>query len=474
MSSSVSGTSSICAVIATHNRRELLRRLLSSLGAQTYRDFDVVVVDNASTDGTAEMVRSDFPSTHLIALDSNTGASGGNNTGLRYALGKGYRYCWLLDNDCVAAPDALEALVHVMDHRPEIAMAASKVLVLDGSGRKTATVHEVGGSINWVRGSLISCGNGLPDDDSPVGSFSPAEYVAMTSLLLRKPLLEQHGLLREEFFVFGEDVDLSLRYRRLGYQVAAVPASRVWHLQGAHKSTTPLREYYAARNYLFLFWQYAPWPFKIACVYHQLARVLNLMLIFAADGQHSLARAIRAAVLAFYRGRLVPFDDTTRDAEARSEDIRVTEPPESILVISRAGMSELADVLGRVRSAFPQSEIDVLFLHYFNEELDLSPYRVRTMLVRPPGKHRQLALVWRLMAWRYDATVATGPSLTLLYESAARHILEWRGDRWGVRRASLVRKIAERVVAAAASRIGAAVLILALPLRAVLVRLANR
>lgn len=91
MSSSVSGTSSICAVIATHNRRELLRRLLSSLEEQTYRDFDVVVVDNASADGTAEMVRSDFPSTHLIVLDSNTGASGGNNTGLRYALGMANR-----------------------------------------------------------------------------------------------------------------------------------------------------------------------------------------------------------------------------------------------------------------------------------------------------------------------------------------------------------------------------------------------
>ncbi len=457
----------VCAIIATFNRRELLRRLLNSLAVQTFRDFDVVVVDNASTDGTAEMVRRDFPAVHLIVLDRNTGASGGNNVGLRYAITQGYRFGWLLDNDAVTEPTTLAKLIEVAEHYPRAAMIASKILVLDGNGALTQRIHEVGGAIDWWHGALISCGNGQLDDLTCANTFINAEYVAMTSLLLRSDVLRQHGLLRDEFFVFGEDVELSLRYRRRGYPVGVASASRVWHLQGAHKSTTPLREYYTARNYLFLFWEAAPGLFKIPSLFHHLRRSLNLMFTFWLDGQREFARAIWNAITSFYRGQLIPYQPAlTHIRTWETQAIELPRMVERVLIVSRGGMDQLLATLARVRATLPQSTCDVLLLHYFDEQIDFASEAVRHVWKRPSNWRDRLRLIRTLNTQRYDVAIPTDPALTLLYESTARYILEWQTEEWQIRQAHWARKLSERVLASLTSYLIAIVLMLALPLRA--------
>jgi len=456
----------VCAIIATFNRRELLRRLLDSLTAQTFRDFDVVVVDNASTDGTAEMIRHDFPAVHLIALDRNTGASGGNNVGLRYALTTGYRYGWLLDNDAVTEPTTLAKLIEVAEQHPHVAMIASKILVLDGNGALTQRIHEVGGAIDWWRGALISCGNGQRDDPTCANTFINAEYVAMTSLLLRCDVLRRHGLLRDEFFVFGEDVELSLRYRRLGYPVGVATASRVWHLQGAHKSTSPLREYYAARNYLFLFWEAAPGLFKIPSLFQHLRRSLNLMFTFWLDGQPELAMAIWNAIASFYRQQWLPYQPTLASTQTGRTRLSDLPSAKQVLIVARSGIPQLTETLVRARTTFPHSALDILLLHDFGEQVDFAFQGVRRVWRRPSGWRARLQLVWQLTRQHYDVAIPTDPALTLLYESTARYVLEWQTEEWRIRQITWVRKLSERILASLASYLIAMGVMLAFPLRA--------
>ncbi len=412
------------------------------------------------------MVRRDFPAVHLIALDRNTGASGGNNVGLRYAITQGYRFGWLLDNDAVTEPTTLAKLIEVAEHYPRAAMIASKILVLDGNGALTQCIHEVGGAIDWWHGALISCGNGQLDDLTCANTFINAEYVAMTSLLLRSDMLRQHGLLRDEFFVFGEDVDLSLRYRRRGYPVGVASASRVWHLQGAHKSTTPLREYYTARNYSFLFWEAAPGLCKIPSLFHHLRRSLNLMFTFWLDGQLEFALAIWNAIASFYRRQWLPYQPTWTRAQPKRTRLSDLSFAKQILIVARSGIPQLTETLSRARAAFPQSTLDVLLLHDFGEQVDWTAQRVRRVWRRPSDWRAQLYRVWQLARQHYDLAIPTDPALTLLYESTARYILEWQTEEWQIRQVHWARKLSERVLASLTSYLIAIVLMLALPLRA--------
>src|SRR4051794_20749394 len=101
----------VCAVVVTHNRRALLAERLRAIGAQTRRPDHLLVVDNASTDGTAELVHERFADAELLALARSAGGAGGFNAGMRAARDRGFEWLWLLDDDPVATPEALERLL---------------------------------------------------------------------------------------------------------------------------------------------------------------------------------------------------------------------------------------------------------------------------------------------------------------------------------------------------------------------------
>src|SRR4051812_7826339 len=102
---------SICAVVVTHDRRDVLRECLGALARQTLAPDAVHVVDNASTDGTAPMLAEEFPAVTVRRLETNEGGAGGFHEGIRDALERGFDWLWLMDDDTVPAPDALERLL---------------------------------------------------------------------------------------------------------------------------------------------------------------------------------------------------------------------------------------------------------------------------------------------------------------------------------------------------------------------------
>lgn len=234
-------------VILNWNTRDLLRDCLRSVfqtrGALTYR---VCVVDNASTDGSAAMVRAEFPDVLLIENPVNNGYAAGNNLGLR-ALGFGPgagagapRYALLLNPDTVVPPDALADLVAYLDAHPEAGVAGPKLVLptgeLDLACRRSFPTPEVsfwrmtGLSKLFPRSRLFGRYNLTyldPDVETEV------DAVVGACMLVRGAAIARAGLLDEHFFMYGEDLDWALEIRRAGWTARYNPRVTVLHVKRA-------------------------------------------------------------------------------------------------------------------------------------------------------------------------------------------------------------------------------------------------
>lgn len=208
--------SAVCAVVVTYNRRDLLRECLTALRAQSRPVDQLVVVDNASEDGTVAMVRAEFGDVELIALDSNTGGAGGFHAGLEHGLRGPGAWFWILDDDTVPEPDALAALLAArerLDHEP--ALLSSRVLWTDGS------LHPMNAPWpRWTRPEVA-----LEAIEHGLLEVRAATYV---SILVSRGALERRGLPHPDFFIWGDDVEFTARLLReeTGYYV---PESVVLH-----------------------------------------------------------------------------------------------------------------------------------------------------------------------------------------------------------------------------------------------------
>ncbi|MHB8992743.1 MAG: glycosyltransferase family 2 protein [Chloroflexota bacterium] len=226
------GTGLVLTVIVVNwNTRELLRRCLLSLQlAPDAAGAQLVVVDNASSDGSAEMVRSQFPRVELIPSGANLGFAGGNNLALSRALG---RYVLFLNPDTEVNPGAIGSMVHYLDDRPEVALVGTTLLNPDGSLQPSC--HRYYGFWHTVRyNRLVDRLAGAGELSSVNRESRPGDVDWMTGacLLVRKSVLDQVGWFDPGFFVYGEEIDLQYRIKKAGWRVSYLPSCGVVHHGG--------------------------------------------------------------------------------------------------------------------------------------------------------------------------------------------------------------------------------------------------
>ncbi|NLS76233.1 MAG: glycosyltransferase [Chloroflexi bacterium] len=242
----------VTVVIVNWNGEGYLERCLSSLRQQTYADFEVLLVDNGSSDGSAALVRERFPEVRLLALERNAGFATGNNLGIRASQGA---YVATLNNDTEAEPGWLAALVAGMEAAPRVGMCASKMLFFHQRERINSTgiaVDRLG--IAWDRdGGRLDAGAGLALGEV----FGPCAGAA----LYRRELLEETGGFDDGYFYLYEDVDLAWRARLLGWRAWYCPAARVYHVHaGAGTEGSPMKSYLLARNRIWTLIKDYPGP----------------------------------------------------------------------------------------------------------------------------------------------------------------------------------------------------------------------
>lgn len=239
----------VSVVVLSWNRRDDLRHCLDALATQTYRAREVVVVDNGSGDGSANMVHDDHPNVRLIRLESNLGFAAANNLAIRATDAP---YVVTLNNDAIAEPGWLAALVAVADGDPTLGSVASKMVFQ----HDPSTINSCGIALDRA-GIAWDLWGGYPADlaDRPREVFGPCAGAA----LYRRTMLDDIGLFDEDFFAYLEDVDLAWRARLRGWRCVLAPDAVVRH---AHSSTlgegSPLKRYLLARNKVWTVAKCAP------------------------------------------------------------------------------------------------------------------------------------------------------------------------------------------------------------------------
>jgi GT2 family glycosyltransferase len=238
----------VSILIINYNGEGLAIECLKSLERQTFNDFEIIIVDNASIDGSVNSITSYLKKsqlehfTQIICANRNLGFAGGNIEGLKYANGE---YIALLNNDTEANPDWLKELVKTIDAAPDVGICASKMItygtdLIDSAGDGFATL-------------LKGFKTGEAEKEQ---GYNESRYVfgaCAGAALYRRTMLQEIGFFDEDFFLIHEDTDLNFRAQLSGWKVLYVPSAVVYHKVRSsigHMSDTAV--YYTLRNSEFV------------------------------------------------------------------------------------------------------------------------------------------------------------------------------------------------------------------------------
>lgn len=251
-------------IILNYNTRDLLHECLASLHDQEGVDFITCVVDNASSDNSAAMVREQHPEVHLIASTRNDGYPAGNNMGLRefgFPNRAEARYAMLLNPDTIVPPDALRKMIEFADAHADVGVVGPRLLLMDGSLDKAcrrgfptpevAMYRMLGLSKLFPNSKRFGRYNMtyLPEDQQ-----ADVDSVVGACMLLRQEAIAKVGLLDEQFFMYGEDLDWCLRIKQAGYRVVYFPDVIVQHVKRA-ASRTSAKAQYEFQRAMWLFYK---------------------------------------------------------------------------------------------------------------------------------------------------------------------------------------------------------------------------
>jgi len=386
-------------VVVTWNKAARVRDCLRSLEALSDGDFGVFVVDNASTDGTAAMIREEFPGVALLVNDENLGGAGGFNCGMRHALDRGYGFVWLLDDDVTVEPGALRALREVMAERPDCGVVGSKIYA---AGTGLAFIQELGAFIDWENAAITLNRNG-EFDHGRIAETVEVDYVPACSMLVRTEAVEGRELFDPSYFLYWDDIDFCHRLTLAGWQVLACGASVVNHFASGERAGTSLTLYYALRNSLYFMKQYQMDSFE-ACAQRRLERAAERAGLFRTLGREALVGTMEGSVrdaLAMVRGRVedmpvVPLATKPPEKLASAKTLVLVAQRPHIFFQCRAAVE---DLLGG-------SEVEYLV----NERYvpDLQAVEGARLIAYPSGTFSADSTAMQAYAGRYERVVLLG------------------------------------------------------------------
>lgn len=234
----------------TWNNYELTRDCLYSVRKLDYSNFEVILVDNGSGDGSPERLAAEFPEVRLIQNDKNLGFPAGNNVAIRDAIQRNPDYFLLLNNDTLVAPDFLSKLVRVTESDQRIGIVNPKILYFEPSDR----IWFAGGYFKpwWSTGKVRGVNRrdmGKYDDTREIS------FVTGCAFLIKTAVVRQIGLLDELFFLGFEDLDWTVRALRAGFRAFYVGSAVIWHKSSYDTKKNlgkPIMDFYRTRNSILL------------------------------------------------------------------------------------------------------------------------------------------------------------------------------------------------------------------------------
>jgi len=252
----------VSIIVPNWNGKNVLRTCLNSLENLTYPNYEVIVVDNGSTDGSKEMITKEFPRVRLVANSRNLGFAGGCNLGVKFAKGD---IIALVNNDATAKPSWLTKLVETVHQGTNVGVVGGVIF------------YDNPGDILWSSGARIDLISGI---DWRVGhgkrlsqakTVGDIDYLPGTALVFPRKLLYRAGLFDENYFFYCEDLDWTLCVRRLGYSCKLNPSAIVWHKASMSRRKMQLQGYYHQMRGLFrVYFKHFPLRYLVTSLFFQL------------------------------------------------------------------------------------------------------------------------------------------------------------------------------------------------------------
>ncbi|NWF91907.1 MAG: glycosyltransferase family 2 protein [Syntrophaceae bacterium] len=243
----------LSVIIPNWNGKRFLQECLDSLKDQTYSHFETILVDNGSTDGSADFVRQRYGGfVRIIQNEINLGFAGGTNVGIRNAKGD---YIVLLNNDTWADPLWLQELVKAIDVDSEVGMWGSKIY----SYYQRDQIEAVGELIYWD--GLCRAKGQFEQDQGQYDQMEEIFFPPGCGAMYRKKVFDEIGLFDEDFFAYADDAEIGIRARLAGWKGLFVPKAILYHKNsGTGGQHSPFKAFYVERNRFWITIKYFPFP----------------------------------------------------------------------------------------------------------------------------------------------------------------------------------------------------------------------
>ncbi len=210
----------VSIIILTFNSKRYILNCLKSVEKSTYSNYEIIVVDNGSRDGTIDLVKNNFPELKVVLNKENLGFTGGNNLGIKNAQGD---IILLLNDDTIIHQDLLKVLVKELMSSDKIGIVGPKIYYMD----EPKKIWFAGGKIDWFKGR----GYHLKSNKK-----QQVDFITGCALMIKREVINRIGLLDEKFFAYYEDADWCQKAKRAGYRVIYLPFGGVWHAKSATAS----------------------------------------------------------------------------------------------------------------------------------------------------------------------------------------------------------------------------------------------
>jgi N-acetylglucosaminyl-diphospho-decaprenol L-rhamnosyltransferase len=283
-------------IIVTYNSADLIGPCLASVLLPSGVPLEVFVVDNASTDGTADRIRQRFPGVRFVQNTANRGFGAANNQVLPQCGG---RYLLFLNPDTLLRPGALSAMVAFMDSHPHIGLAGPRLVYPDGTPQESLSYRYLGQKY------ALELFKGLNGDIA---------WVMGASMIARAGVIRQVGGFDESFFLYGEEEDLCLRIRRAGCEIGFVEAAIVVHVGGHSEKASPSYDVWRRKflaEYVFYRKHYPPGVIRRITRDHRLKAwwriaTLSLAMPFCGDRARAASKLVKYRALRYTLGEMSP------------------------------------------------------------------------------------------------------------------------------------------------------------------------
>ncbi len=283
----------VCLIILNWNGLDDTIECIESCFKLTYSNFYILLVDNASSDGSESILRERYPDINFIQTGENLGFAGGNNVGIKFALENDADYVWLLNNDTVVDSEALSELVKVAEKSESNAIVGSKIYFYN----EPKKIWFAGGI--WRKNKLFASHFG--DGEVDVGQYDKiceVDYITGCSLLVKSTVIKEIGMMNEKYFMYWEDVDWGATVHKKGWKNIHVPTSFVWHkISSSMKKQSHKQVYYFIRGSLLFFQKYAPERLPLVFIV-----IIRDILFSFKKGQRDIANSYIKALLDFVTG----------------------------------------------------------------------------------------------------------------------------------------------------------------------------